>query len=142
MIDLLPILLRIAGTGLILLAFLHIPIARYLNWRGEAARMSELNATVFHVHTLFLCLVLVGMGLPALIEPSVFLTPTAAGRWGTWSLTVFWLIRLIFQWTTYRPAWWKGKRFETSMHWFFTVVWSYLASVFGCCAFAQHGWIG
>ena len=141
MIEFLPILLRIAGAGLIGLAFLHLPIARYLKWHEEAARMSELNATVFHVHTFFVCVVLVAMGLPALIDPAIFLTPTRAAGWGTWSLTVFWSLRFVFQWTTYRPEWWKGKPFENSMHWFFSFVWLYLVFVFGACAFIQQGWL-
>ena len=38
--EILPILLRITGAGLILLAILHVPIGRKLMWREQAARMS------------------------------------------------------------------------------------------------------
>src|SRR5690606_24106257 len=123
MIDSLPILLRIGGAGLLALALLHLPIAKRLKWKEEAARMSELNAAVFHVHTFFICLVVVAMALPMLLDPQVFLIPSRAARWGTWALTVFWACRLICQWTVYRPSWWRGRRFETAMHWWFTCVW-------------------
>ena len=62
--DALTILLRVAGAGLILLAGLHLPIGRHLKWREEAARLSPVNASIFHVHTFFICFVLVMMGLP------------------------------------------------------------------------------
>src|SRR5882672_2484336 len=62
--DALPILLRVAGAGLILLAGLHLSIGRHLNWCEDAARLSPVNAAIFHVHTFFICFVLVMMGLP------------------------------------------------------------------------------
>ena len=40
MMEMLPILLRIAGVGLIALAVLHIPIGRHLNWREDVARLA------------------------------------------------------------------------------------------------------
>lgn len=142
MIPALEILLRIAGAGLIALAFLHVPIARRLRWREEAALMSELNAAVFHAHTFFVCLVLFGMGLPALVEPSVFTTPSRAALWGCGFLAIFWTLRLVAQWSHYRPSWWRGKPFETAMHWLFTGVWLFLAGLFGTCTALQAGWIG
>jgi len=139
MISILETLLRIAGAGLIALALLHFPIARRLRWREDAARMSDLNAAVFHAHTFFLCVVLVAMGLPALLDPAVFITPSRAALWGCGFATLFWLLRLIAQWTHYRPSWWRGKPFETVMHWFFTGVWLFLALLFGTCTAVQGG---
>jgi hypothetical protein len=138
---LLTILLRVAGAGLIGLALLHLPLARRLAWRDEAARMSPLNAAVFHVHTFFICFVLVATGLPALIEPAVFLERSRAALWGTVSLCLFWTIRLVFQWTVYSPSWWKGLAFEAAMHRLFTVVWLFLVLLFGACAAVQLGWL-
>lgn len=142
MIDFLAIVLRIAGGGLILLGLLHGSISKRLNWKEEAARMSELNAAVFHVHTFFIVLVLFIMGMPALVDPMVFLEPSRAAKWGCWALTLFWGLRLAFQWTWYRPAWWKGKGFETTMHWVFTFIWLLLTALFAACAGVQQGWIG
>lgn len=141
MTDLLAILLRVCGAGLILLGLLHVPIAKRLNWKEDAQRMTELNRMVFHVHTFFIVLVLFMMGLPALLDPMAFLEPSRAATWVCWSLAVFWSIRLVLQWTAYKPAWWKGKAFETSMHWFFSFVWLLLSVLFALCAALQHGWI-
>jgi len=139
MIDLLTILLRIAGAGLILLAILHIPIGKQLKWTEDTRRLSPVNASIFHVHTFFICLVLVMMGLPCLIEPEIFLTPTRAGGWITWSISVFWAIRLYFQWFVYPVELWRGKRMETHVHAWFTLVWASLAALFAACGMLQAG---
>jgi len=141
MMELLPFLLRIAGAGLILLAVLHIPIGIQLKWREERARMAPVNASIFHVHAFFICLVLVLMGLPCLLDPAVFLEPSRAGKWAAWSLSIFWLVRLYFQWFVYRAELWRGKRMETFLHWWFTGVWIFLTTLFGTCALHQSGWV-
>lgn len=142
MIDILIPCLRVAGAGMILLALLHIPIGRHLKWKEEAARMSQLNATVFHVHEFFVCLVLVGMGLPSLLEPTLFFEDSRASAWGAWSITAFWLARLGCQWFVYQPSWWRGKRTETLLHWWFTGVWTFLIAVYGLCGAWHAGWVG
>lgn len=141
MIDLLSILLRLAGAGLIALSLLHFPMATKLKWGEDAARMSPMNASVFHVHTFFVCLVLIMMGLPCLIDPGVFLIPTPAGVWVTWSIAVFWAARLYCQFFVYRADLWRGKKMETTMHVIFTGVWSALTALFMTCGAIQAGWL-
>lgn len=141
MIELLPLLLRITGAGLILLAVLHVPISRRLMWREHAARMSEENASIFHVHAFFICVVLVLMGLPSLLDPAVFLEKSRAATWASWSICGFWLLRLYCQWFVYRASLWRGKRLETFMHFWFTGVWIFLVAVFGACGAFQSGWL-
>ena len=140
MIETLAILLRVAGAGLILLAGLHVPIGRHLKWHEEGARMSLVNASIFRVHAIFICLVLVMMGLPCLLDPSVFLESSRAGAWLAWSFSVFWSIRLFFQWCVYPRDLWRGKRMETLLHVWFTFVWAYLAVLFAVCGLWQRGW--
>lgn len=133
--------LRLIGVCLILQSFAHIHLHKRLKWGEEAARMSPFNAAVFHVHTFFICLVLVMMGLPLAIDPGLLLEKSKIGAWAAWSLCVFWGCRLWCQWFTYNPAWWKGQRFEISMHWVFTGVWLALTVIFGLCGAIQAGWI-
>jgi len=98
MSETLSVLVRVAGMILILLAALHLPIGRHLKWREESARLSPANAAIFHVHTFFICFVLVMMGLPCLLEPSVLLEKSHAGAWLAWSFSAFWTTRLFVQW--------------------------------------------
>ena len=141
MIELLSPSLRIAGAGLILLAFLHISIARRLRWREDAARMSPVNEDVFHVHGFFICVVLVAMGLPCLVEPSALLEKSRAAAWGAWLLAAFWALRLWSQWFVYRRELWRGKPFETAMQAVFTVIWMCLTMIFALCGVWQCGWL-
>ncbi len=140
MMETLTILLRVAGVGLILLAGFHVPLGRHLKWREEAERLSPANASIFCVHAFFICFVLVMMGLPCLLDPMVFLESSRAGAWLTWSFSVFWTIRLFFQWFVYPWNLWRGKTMETVAHVWFTIVWLYLAALFTVCGVWQAGW--
>ena len=139
MIDILTILLRAAGVGLILLAIVHIPIGKHLKWRDDAARLTPVNASIFHVHIFFICLVLLMMGLPCLLDPSVFLEKSRAGAWLAWSFSAFWMIRLYVPWFVYQADLWRGKRMETIVHWWFTFLWTALAVLFAACGLWQAG---
>ncbi|MEK6230251.1 MAG: hypothetical protein N2A42_00165 [Luteolibacter sp.] len=142
MIDLLTILLRFAGGGLVLLAVLHIPIGRRLKWKEDARNMSAANGQIFHVHTFFVCLCLVLMGLPCLIAPEIFLLRSVAGQWVAGSLAAFWAVRFYCQFFVYRSDLWRGKRLETFIHCWFAIVWLSLASLFAVCVLYQLGSIG
>ena len=141
MIETLYLLLRVAGAGLVLLAVLHVPIGRHLKWREDAVRLSAVNAAIFRVHAFFICFVLVMMGLPCLLEPSVFLEKSRAGAWMAWSFATFWTIRLFFQWFVYPWELWRGKKMETIVHGWFTIVWASLAALFFACGAWQVGWL-
>jgi hypothetical protein len=141
MIETLTVALRIAGGGLILLALLHIPIARHLHWREEMARLTPINASIFSVHSFFICVLLVMMGLPCVLDPMVFLEKSRAAKWLTWSFAGFWALRLYCQWFVYRAELWRGKRRETGFHWCFTLVWMALTVLFALCGSVQTGWL-
>ncbi len=141
MIDVLAPCLRVAGAGLLALAILNIPLARKLRWREESARMSPFTASVFLVHAFFIGLVLVAMGLPCLLDPHALLDGSRAAGWGCWSMAAFWTARLWCQWFVYRPAWWRGKRLETFLHWWSTAAWLYLAALFTVCGSRHAGWL-
>lgn len=137
----LEILLRIAGAGLVLLAFLHIPIGRKLRWREDARKLNPENEQIFHVHTFFICLTVVLMALPCLVSPSIFLVRTQAGQWITASIALFWIVRLYFQFFVYRSDLWRGKRLETFVHGWFVLIWLALGLLFGACFMVQRGWL-
>jgi hypothetical protein len=141
MIPALTVLLRIAGACLLVLAAVHLPLARHLKWRDQAALLTPLNGAIFRVHNFFIQLILVMMGLPCLLEPRVFLDLSRAGGWMSWSFAVFWAFRLYCQWFVYEMTLWRTKVFETRIHLLFTLIWLSLTALFFVCALRQAGWI-
>jgi hypothetical protein len=130
-----------AGAVLIVLAGLHVPIRRHLKWREESARLSSANAAIFHVHSFFICFVLVMMGLPCLLEPSVLLEKSHAGAWLAWSFSAFWTTRLFVQWFVFPKELWRGKRMETIAHIGFSILWVTLSALFTVCGLWQVSWL-
>lgn len=137
----LAVLLRVAGSVLLLLAALHAPISRRLKWRQESLRLSPVNAAVFRVHALFICLMLVLMGLPCIADPWVFLERTRAGAWLAWTFAAFWAARLYVQWFVFPQSLWRSQRFEAQIHIIFTAIWLFLAGLFSACGARQMGWL-
>jgi hypothetical protein len=81
------------------------------------------------------------MGLPCLLDPLVYLERSRGGAWLAWSFAVFWFIRLIFQWFVYPTELWRGKRMETILHCWFTILWIALTMLFAVCGLWQAGWL-
>lgn len=121
--------LEFIGTLLILLALLHVGFPRYFDWAGELKPLSLINRQMVYVHTLFIALVVLLMGILCLTcAPE--LVATGLGKKISLGLGVFWLARLLVQFFGYSTELWRGKHFETGVHISFVVLWSYLATVF------------
>lgn len=122
--------LRIAGAMQIALALMHLDFGRRFHWREELARLSLLNRQIFHVHTLFVCLVLVLFGSLSLFAPDALLEPTSLARLVLGGIAGFWAVRLYCQWFVYDRALWRAQPFRTVMHIVFTFVWTYFIAVY------------
>lgn len=125
--------LKIIGGLLTALAFVHIIFPRYFNWKQELAALSLVNRQMMEVHTFFIALTVLGMGLLCLTSADD-LTGTLLGQRICLGLAVFWGIRLVFQFFVYSPELWRGKPFETVVHVVFGFFWLYLTVVFGWAA--------
>lgn len=121
--------LKFIGVLLIILALVHVFFSRYFKWKQELQTLSLINRQMMIVHTFFIALVLLLMGLLCLTS-SHELISTRLGKKVSLGLGIFWLIRLIFQFFVYSPLLWKGKRFETTVHLAFILLWAYLSIVF------------
>ncbi|QIX62925.1 hypothetical protein HER32_17800 [Hymenobacter sp. BT18] len=121
--------LRIIGASLVLLAMLHAGFPRYFNWAGELKPLSLINRQMMYVHTLFIALVVLLMGLLC-ISCAPDLLHTRLGHGVALGLGVFWLVRLVVQFFGYSAELWRGKRFETTVHVVFSLLWLYLTSFF------------
>src|SRR4051812_45905934 len=107
--------LTIIGVLLLALAALHLIFPRYFNWESELGALSLINRQIMKVHTFFIALILVLMGVLALTSTHD-LVATPLGRRISLGFGIFWTCRLLIQFFGYSSALWKGKRFETRVH--------------------------
>ena len=121
--------LHIIGSLLTLLAVIHIIFPKYFNWNKELKSLSLINRQMMMVHTFFIAFIVLLMGLLCLTSSSE-LIETSLGRKISFGLALFWVIRLIFQLFIYSSKLWRGKKFETTVHIVFTLLWIYFGSVF------------
>lgn len=126
-------LIRIEGALLMLLALLHAPFPRYFRWREETAGCSLLTRQVLHVHCFFIALGVFLMGLLCATSAPE-LTGTPLGRKIAAGFGFFWLCRLLIQFFGYSPELWRGKRFETTVHILFSILWLVLTATFAWAA--------
>lgn len=121
--------LKIIGVLLVLLALLHVIFPRYFNWKAELNSVSQINRQMMYVHAFFIAFMIFLIGLLCLTS-STELTTTTFGRRISLGLGIFWLTRLFIQFFGYSSSLWKGKTFETSIHFLFSALWTYLSGVF------------
>ncbi len=121
--------LRVIGALLAPLALLHAGFPRYFNWATEFQPLSLINRQMMYVHTLFIALLVLLMGLLCL-SCAPELVHTHLGRVVCLGMGVFWLLRLLVQFVGYSSELWRGKRFETTVHVLFSALWAYLSVVF------------
>lgn len=120
---------KIIGVLLITLALIHIVFPKYFNWDKELKSLSLINKQMMKVHTFFIALTVFLMGLLCLTSSSE-LIETNLGKKISLGLGIFWTIRLAIQFFGYSNELWKGKKFETSMHILFSLLWMYLSIIF------------
>lgn len=121
--------IRIIGALLIALSLVHVGFPKRFNWDSELALLSLLNRQMMKIHTLFIAIMVLLMGLLCLLH-SEELVGTELGKSVSLGFGIFWAIRLYIQLFGYSSELWKGKRFETSVHVVFTAIWMYLSAVF------------
>jgi len=120
---------RIIGAVLLLLAVIHVGFPRYFDWAENLRSLSLINRQMMKVHTLFIALVVLLMGLLC-ITSSYDLVHTPLGQRISLGLGIFWSIRLVIQLFGYSSELWKGKLFETTVHILFSLLWVYLSATF------------
>ena len=121
--------LKITGVLMIALAFLHFIFPRKFGWKDELKTLSLMNRQLMYVHTFFIALVVLLMGVFCFYS-SKEIVNTKLGKEASFGLFIFWLTRLLFQFFVYSPKLWRGKRFETTVHILFAVLWAYFSVVF------------
>lgn len=114
---------------MVALAFLHLLFPQRFRWKDELGTLSLINRQLMYVHTFFIALMVLLMGTLCLLSGEALLT-TTLGRQLSFGLFLFWFLRLLFQFFVYSPSLWRGKRFETTVHILFALLWTYFSAVF------------
>ena len=120
---------KIISVLLIALAMVNIFFPKYFNWDKELKSLSLINRQMMTVHTFFIALTVLLMGLLCLTS-SAELIETNLGKKTSLGLGLFWTVRLVIQFFGYSTNLWKGKKFETLMHIIFSLLWTYLSIIF------------
>lgn len=121
--------LDLIGVALISIALAHAVFPRRFAWKEELASLSLMNRQMMKVHSFFIALAVLLMGLLCLTS-AADLIGTVLGRKIALGLGVFWGVRLLVQLFGYSPRLWRGKRLETVLHLALTVLWAYFTAVF------------
>lgn len=121
--------LKIIGIALIVLALVHVIFPKYFNWKHDLRSVSLINRQVMYVHTFFIALVVLLMGLLCLTSSQEIVT-TPLGKKIAVGLSIFWICRLFIQFFGYSSELWRGKTFETIIHILFSLLWTYLSVIF------------
>lgn len=120
---------KIIGVLLIALALAHIVFPKYFDWDKELKSLSLINRQMMTVHTFFIALTVLLMGLFCLTS-SAELIETNLGKKISLGLGIFWTVRLFVQFFGYSIDLWKGKKFETIVHILASIFWAYLSLIF------------
>jgi hypothetical protein len=121
--------LKIIGIIFILLATLHLIFPKYFNWKNQLAGLTLINKQMMYVHTFFIGLVVLLMGVIC-VYSSEEIVHTRLGQQLSFGLFIFWAARLFFQFFVYSSKLWKGKKFESTIHIFFSILWVYFTVIF------------
>ncbi|WP_309640839.1 hypothetical protein [Flavobacterium sp.] len=121
--------LKIIGVLLILLALIHSIFPKYFNWNEELQPLSLINRQMMTVHTFFIALTVLLMGILCL-TCSNELIETNFGKKIALGLGIFWTTRLLIQFFGYSSDLWKGKKLETIIHIIFSILWLYISTIF------------
>jgi hypothetical protein len=122
--------LHLGGLAIASLVVVNLFVPSRFHWREEMARLSLVNRQIFQVHTVFLVLTLALFSALLLTCAAELLEPTRLSRAVLIGLTIFWGLRMAVQWGFYSSELWRGHRFNTIVHYAFSVLWIYLTSVF------------
>ena|SRR5258708_21057 len=121
--------LKIIGSLLILIAFLHFFFPKYFNWKQELNSLSIMNRQMMYVHLFFIAFGVFLVGLLCLTSSNKLLN-TTLGKRISLGLGIFWAVRLYVQFFGYSSNLWKGKSLETFVHVLFSIIWTYVSTVF------------
>ena len=131
--------LQAIGLSQIVLALIHLGFERRFAWKEDLKTISRLNQQLMYVHTFFVAFVIFLNGCLSLFAFKALLEPSGLGIAISLGLTIFWALRLFFQFFVFDRSLWIGRGFETVIHLVFGVVWLWYAFSYGLIFLNQNG---
>ncbi len=119
--------IQIALALQLVIAFANFFAPAKLHYRENLVKVSPIVRQIFTVHSVFIVLVLVGFGLICLLYPKDLCGASQLGRFIGGFLGVFWVLRVILQFTYYDR---KVKEENPLGTFCFGIVFLYLATIF------------
>jgi len=112
-----------------LLAIAHLIFPQYFKWKEELQNLSLINKQMMITHTFFIALTVFMMGLLCVTNTEDLIS-SDLGKAICLGLAIFWTIRLFIQFFGYSSKLWRGKLFETAVHFVFSLFWLYSSTIF------------
>ena len=124
--------IQLAGALQLITAAANFFLPAKLHYRENLAKVSPIIRQIFTVHSIYIVLVLVGLGLICLLFPNDLCGASALGRFLCGFLAIFWGLRVVLQFCYYDSAVKKEHPFGAM---FFGSVFLYLAVAFTTATF-------
>ena len=109
---------------------LHAAFPRRFGWKAELENVSLLTRQIFYVHHFFIALTVALQGALCLFAAPLLLDGSPLARVLAAGFALFWGARFAFQFFVYDAALWRGKPFETRIHWAAAALWLGLTTLF------------
>ncbi|MFL5245612.1 MAG: hypothetical protein ACJ8FY_26245 [Gemmataceae bacterium] len=105
----LPILIRLAGIGQLVLIVASLAIPRVLGWKEETAKLRPLTRQVFWTYAGYIWAINLAFGLLSALAPSWLLDHSGLAAAATSFIGVYWIARLVIQFTYFDRHDVKGR---------------------------------
>ena len=124
--------IQLAGVLQFVIAVANFFAPAKLHYRENLAKVSPIIRQIFTVHSIYIVLILVGLGLICLLFPNDLCGASALGRFLCGFLAIFWGLRVVLQFTYYDSAIKKENPIGTFC---FGIAFLYLATIFATATF-------
>jgi len=127
-----PLFIEVAGVLQLITAAANFFLPAKLHYRENLAKVSPIIRQIFTIHSIYIVLVLVGLGLICLLFSNELAGATPLGRFLCGFLAIFWGSRIVLQIFYYDKA---VKKEHPLGALFFGAVFLYLAVIFTAATF-------
>lgn len=123
--------LRLVGAVLILLGLSHAAMPRVLDWPSHFTGLPALTRRILHLHTFFIAVMCVLLGLVPLVLTDELLAPDRLGTAVLVAECAFWGIRWCAQFVAFPAAIWRSSRLYVVGYLGTAGLWTWVVVVFG-----------